>query len=115
MFDAQITFQDLFRPEPEHIKVNYDVPVIGKVDYSKEYLKLKEKFPDHILLIKVGDFYEVLYEDAAVVAKLLDIALLRKHLKDGTKIPMTGFPCFKENEYVSALTDNNLKIAIANN
>lgn len=69
----------------------------------QQYLILKEKYPDTLLLYRVGDFYELFYDDAKKVSKLLNIALTTKGYSAGKKVPMSGFPFHSLDNYLSKL------------
>lgn len=74
----------------------------------KQYLSIKSQYQDCILLFRMGDFYEMFFEDAVVASKILDIALTTK---DGTT-PMAGFPYHAAESYISRLVKEGLKVAI---
>ena len=58
-----------------------------------QYLEIKSQYPGCLLFYRLGDFYELFYEDAFVAAKALDITLTRRgKAKDGEDIPMCGVP-----------------------
>jgi len=56
----------------------------------QQYLSIKENHPDAILFFRMGDFYEMFFEDAKVASRILDIALTSRNKKDGEPIPMCG-------------------------
>jgi len=58
----------------------------------KQYLGIKAEYPDTLLLYRMGDFYELFYEDAEKAAKLLDITLTARGKSAGNPIPMAGVP-----------------------
>jgi DNA mismatch repair protein MutS len=58
----------------------------------QQYLRIKADYPDIILLFRMGDFYEVFYEDARRAANLLDITLTSRGMSAGAPIPMAGIP-----------------------
>src|SRR6185503_7097535 len=58
----------------------------------QQYLAIKAKFPDTLLFYRMGDFYELFYDDARRTAKLIDIALTRRGQSGGEPIPMAGVP-----------------------
>lgn len=78
----------------------------------KQYLGLKEKYPDCLLFFRLGDFYEMFLEDAKVASSLLSITLTsRSRGKDG-KIPMAGVPFHAVDNYISRLVKNGYSVAI---
>jgi DNA mismatch repair protein MutS len=69
----------------------------------QQYLGIKSEFPDTLLLFRMGDFYEVFYDDARRVAKLLDITLTTRGASAGAPIPMAGVPHHALDNYLSRL------------
>lgn len=76
------------------------------------YEQLKTKYPDRILLIRVGDFYETYEDSAKVIAQLLGITLIRQ---DGTGKEMAGFPSHALDAYLPKLIRAGYKVAICDN
>ena len=76
----------------------------------KQYLSIKEKHNDKILFFRMGDFYEMFFEDAVIASKILNIALTSRHKEDN--IPMCGIPFHALANYTQKLLDNGYKIAI---
>jgi len=58
----------------------------------KQYLSIKEKYSDAILFYRMGDFYEMFFEDAEVASGILEITLTSRNKKDEFPIPMCGIP-----------------------
>jgi len=58
----------------------------------KQYLSIKEKYSDAILFYRMGDFYEMFFEDAELASRLLEITLTSRNKKDESPIPMCGVP-----------------------
>jgi DNA mismatch repair protein MutS len=58
----------------------------------QQYLRIKAEHPDTLLMFRMGDFYEVFYDDARRAAKLLDITLTSRGTSAGAPIPMAGIP-----------------------
>jgi DNA mismatch repair protein MutS len=58
----------------------------------QQYHAIKARFPDTLLFYRMGDFYELFYDDARRTAKLIDIALTRRGQSGGEPIPMAGVP-----------------------
>lgn len=75
----------------------------------RQYLDLKEQYPDTILFFRMGDFYEMFLEDAERAAPLMDVALTRRQ----NKIPMAGVPYHSVDTYVARLIGAGEKVAIA--
>ncbi|HVB82117.1 MAG TPA: DNA mismatch repair protein MutS [Candidatus Binataceae bacterium] len=74
-----------------------------------QYLGVKQKVPDAILFFRLGDFYEMLFEDAEVGARVLDIQLTSRS-KDG--VPLCGVPYHSAEPYIAKLLKAGLKVAI---
>lgn len=79
----------------------------------KQYIETKEKYKDCILFFRLGDFYEMFFEDAIVASKTLEIALTKKSCGLDEKAPMCGVPFHSANSYISKLVENGFKVAIA--
>ncbi|MGD8889579.1 MAG: hypothetical protein PVF53_14290, partial [Desulfobacterales bacterium] len=58
----------------------------------KQYLSIKDEYPGAILLYRMGDFYEMFFEDAEVASRILEITLTSRNKNDETPIPMCGVP-----------------------
>lgn len=73
----------------------------------KQYLDIKKQYPDYILFFRLGDFYEMFFEDATQVSSLLHIILTQR-----AGVDMCGFPFHSANNYIKRLLEYNKKIAI---
>ncbi|ADY73642.1 DNA mismatch repair protein mutS [Desulfurobacterium thermolithotrophum DSM 11699] len=79
----------------------------------KQYLELKEKYKDSILMFRMGDFYEMFFEDAEIAAKELEIALTSRAFgKSSEKAPMCGVPHHAVESYIGKLVRKGYKVAI---
>lgn len=78
----------------------------------QQYLRIKADYPDTLLFYRMGDFYELFYEDAQKAAKLLDITLTARGQSGGNPIPMAGVPFHSSESYVAKLLRQGLSIAI---
>ncbi|MFP4587095.1 MAG: DNA mismatch repair protein MutS [Desulfohalobiaceae bacterium] len=78
----------------------------------KQYLGIKEAYPDALLFFRMGDFYELFFQDAEVAARELQIALTSRGQNSEDKVPMCGVPYHSVQEYLSQLLDKRYKIAI---
>lgn len=77
----------------------------------KQYLSMKEKYPDSILFFRMGDFYEMFLDDALEASKLLQITLTSRN-KGDDKAPMCGVPYHSADGYIAKLTKLGKKVAI---
>jgi len=77
-----------------------------------QYHKIKNQYQDTLLLYRLGDFYELFYEDALVGAKALNIVLTKKKVGKDTYIPMCGIPYHSAEGYISRLVAKGHKVAI---
>ncbi|TVP59873.1 MAG: DNA mismatch repair protein MutS [Halomonadaceae bacterium] len=78
----------------------------------KQYLKLKADHPDELLFYRMGDFYELFYDDARRASELLDITLTARGQSGGQPIPMAGIPHHAAENYIARLVRGGLSIAI---
>ncbi len=78
----------------------------------KQYLSIKEKYADSILFYRMGDFYEMFFEDAKTASRILEITLTSRNKKDEHPIPMCGVPFRAAQNYIARLIDNGCKVAI---
>ncbi|MCJ7816044.1 MAG: DNA mismatch repair protein MutS, partial [Xanthomonadales bacterium] len=69
----------------------------------QQYFRIKSEFPDTLLLFRMGDFYEVFFDDARKAAKLLDITLTTRGESGGAPIPMAGVPYHALDSYLGRL------------
>ncbi len=79
----------------------------------RQFLRAKEQHPDAIVFFRLGDFYEMFYEDAVLASGILDIALTSRGTgPDGAKIPMAGVPHHAAAGYLASLLRHGEKVAI---
>lgn len=78
----------------------------------QQYLKIKANFSDTLLFYRMGDFYELFFEDAQKVARLLNITLTARGQSNGKPIPMAGVPFHAAETYIAKLLRQGLSIAI---
>jgi DNA mismatch repair protein MutS len=77
-----------------------------------QYLAVKHAHPDHLLFYRMGDFYELFFEDAVKAAAALSIALTKRGKHDGNDIPMCGVPVHAADGYLSKLIRQGFKVAV---
>ncbi|MCC6302327.1 MAG: DNA mismatch repair protein MutS [Gammaproteobacteria bacterium] len=75
----------------------------GHTPMMQQYLRIKAQHPDRLLLYRMGDFYELFYDDARRAAALLDITLTARGQSDGAPIPMAGVPYHSVDSYLARL------------
>lgn len=78
-------------------------PLEAHTPLMRQYLAIKAEFPDTLLLFRMGDFYELFYEDARKAARLLDITLTQRGVSAGAPIPMAGVPVHAVDTYLARL------------
>lgn len=78
----------------------------------QQYLGLKEQYPDYLLFYRMGDFYELFFDDALNAAAILDIALTKRGTLYGEPIPMCGVPYHAADQYLDRLIAHGKKVAI---
>ena len=77
-----------------------------------QYLKIKQEYPDTLLFYRMGDFYELFYDDARKAASLLDITLTQRGKSAGQSIPMAGVPYHAAENYLARLIRQGESVAI---
>ena len=77
-----------------------------------QYLEIKDRYRDGILLFQVGDFYETFYEDAAEVSRILNIALTTRDRNKENPIPLAGVPIHAVDAYIAKLLKAGRKVVI---
>ncbi len=78
----------------------------------EHYLTLKEKYPDTLIFYRLGDFYEMFYEDAKLVSRELQLTLTSRNCGLPEKAPMCGVPFHSVDTYIKKLMDKGYKVAI---
>lgn len=78
----------------------------------QQYLDIKANYQDAFLFFRLGDFYELFFEDAELAAKILEITLTGRDGGDEQRIPMCGVPHHSSEAYIMKLIDNGYKVAI---
>ena len=77
-----------------------------------QYLRIKEQYPDTILFYRMGDFYEMFFEDAQVASRVLQITLTSRNKNDESPVPMCGVPHRAAKNYIARLIDHGYKVAV---
>ena len=90
----------------------------SEVDRSKlspmmqQYMEIKDKYEDCIIFFRLGDFYEMFFDDAILVSRLLELTLTGKQAGLDERVPMCGIPHHAYASYVDELIDKGYKVAI---
>ena len=77
-----------------------------------QYRQIKSRFPDAIVLFRLGDFYETFDTDAKVAARELELVLTSRSFAKGTRLPMAGVPHHHVQSYIAKLIDKGYKVAL---
>ena len=78
----------------------------------RQYVEIKEKYPDCVLLYRMGDFYELFFEDATLVAPILEITLTSRNKGKEDSVPLCGFPHHAASSYITKLVEKGFKVAV---
>jgi DNA mismatch repair protein MutS len=78
----------------------------------RQYLDLKSRYADALLLFQMGDFYETFFEDAERAAQALSIALTSRSRAEAERIPMAGFPIHAAENYIARLLEAGFKVVV---
>ena len=78
----------------------------------KQYFEIKKRYPETILFFRLGDFYEMFYDDAKTAARELELTLTGRSCGNGEKAPMCGVPFHSADNYIAKLVEKNYKVAI---
>ena len=78
----------------------------------QQYLRIKAEHPEGLLFYRMGDFYELFYEDAKTAARILDITLTARGKSGGQPIPMSGIPYHAADRYLAKLVAAGVSVAI---
>jgi DNA mismatch repair protein MutS len=87
-------------------------PSTDHTPMMQQYLRIKAQHPDVLLFYRMGDFYEMFYDDARRAAALLDIALTQRGASAGAPIPMAGVPAVTLDAYLAKLVRKGESVAI---
>src|SRR5579872_776029 len=78
----------------------------------RQYNSVKQQVPNALLMFRLGDFYELFYEDAVVAARELEITLTSRNKEKGMAIPMCGVPYHAAEGYIARLIHKGYRVAI---
>lgn len=77
-----------------------------------QYWEVKQQYPSCLLFFRMGDFYELFFDDAVAAARALDIALTKRGKQEGEEIPMCGVPAHTYETYLARLIQKGFKVAV---
>jgi len=100
------------RSSASPIKTHEDFLADGHTPMMAQYHALKNRYPGVLLFYRMGDFYELFYEDAVQAAQVLDITLTKRGKSNGDDIPMCGVPFHACEPYLAKLIRGGFKVAI---
>ena len=78
----------------------------------RQYNSIKQQVPNTLLMFRLGDFYELFYEDAVTAARVLEITLTARNKEKGEAIPMCGVPYHAAEGYIARLIQKGYRVAI---
>jgi DNA mismatch repair protein MutS len=78
----------------------------------KQYMKIKKQYSDSILFFRLGDFYEMFFEDAKIASKILGIALTSRNKSQKNPVPLCGVPYHSVEPYIATMLNHGYKVAI---
>ena len=84
----------------------------GHTPMMAQYMSVKARHPDALLFYRMGDFYELFFDDAIRASETLDITLTKRGKTDGAEIPMCGVPFHSMEPYLAKLIRSGFKVAI---
>src|SRR6056297_2483264 len=84
----------------------------GATPVMRQYLKVKDEYPDALVLFRMGDFYETFEEDAKTAARVLNITLTKRANGKASSVPLAGFPYHALESHMYKLMKAGLKVAI---
>ena len=78
----------------------------------QQYFEVKDKYKDCILFFRLGDFYEMFFDDALLASKILELTLTGRDCGLDEKAPMCGVPFHSADIYIKKLVDSGYKVAV---
>ncbi|MEA2600198.1 MAG: mismatch repair protein MutS [Acidobacteriota bacterium] len=87
-------------------------PVTSLTPMMRQYLEVKAQYPDALLMYRMGDFYEMFFEDARAAAPILEVQLTARHKGTDSEVPMCGVPHHALEGYLAKILAAGLKVAI---
>ena len=78
----------------------------------QQYFAVKDEYPDYILFYRLGDFYEMFFEDAITASRVLELTLTGRDCGEGRRAAMCGVPFHKADVYLGRLVEAGFKVAV---
>src|SRR5438128_154627 len=78
----------------------------------RQYLEIKKQYPGTLLFFRLGDFYELFYDDALIGSREMEITLTARHKEHGSPVPMCGVPYHAVTTYITKLVKKGYRVAI---
>jgi len=78
----------------------------------QQYVATKDQYPDALVFYRLGDFYEMFFEDAKIASKVLELTLTGRDCGDGERAPMCGVPYHAADNYIGRLVNRGYKVVI---
>jgi len=85
---------------------------VKQTPIRRQYLSIKRRYPEAVVLFRLGDFYEAFDDDALLVSRVLEITLTSREMGKGNKVPMAGIPHHALSSYLARLIGRGHKVAI---
>src|SRR5215213_3468058 len=99
-------------PDADSVQPEESVSFKATPPIRRQYLQIKHRFPDTVLLFRLGDFYETFEDDAETAARVLDIVLTSREMGKGVRVPMAGIPHHAADGHIARLVAAGHKVAI---
>ena len=78
----------------------------------EQYFEIKNQYKDHLLFYRLGDFYEMFFDDAVIASRVLDLTLTGRDCGEAERAPMCGVPFHSAENYIGKLIANGYRVAI---
>ena len=89
-----------------------DAAALQTTPLMRQYHSIKQQVPNALLMFRLGDFYELFYEDAVIAARELEITLTARNKEKGQPIPMCGVPYHAADGYLARLIQKGYRVAV---